>query len=192
MKILETIKTHPLYIIGALAVVFVGYIWLTSGGSGASDAGASSGDIYAAQNVAGDQLQMASLAAQANQAAIGADLEKTRIGAATSLDIAQLSKELAIVDINAKSASTDLANTLTANVAMSNIKAGVDTTAINANASVANTATYANALVQQAGINASVATASINANAATNAAVIAASSAANKRQCGALSFLFGC
>lgn len=188
MQILETIKSHPVYIIGAIGVVFVGYIYFSSGGSGGDTSGGSSGDIYAAQNAAGDQLQLASLQAQSQDAAIGAGLQATQIQAQNQLDIANIGKDVAITQLNTQSASTDLANVLTANVAMKNIQAGVDINANNNYASVSNTQTVASALVSQAQINSNVALASINASASTNQAYIAA----NKKQCGLLGSIFGC
>lgn len=165
MSVIDTIKSHPVYIIGAIGVVFVGYIYFSSGSGTPASADASAGDIYAAQNAAAAQLQSQQLAADVQNNGIAAQLQGQQIAAQNTLDVTGIQADVAKTQINAGQEVTDLANTLTANVAMKNIQAGTDVAAINANAQVLTTQTVAGALVQQSALN----------NATSQAAIAAAS-----------------
>lgn len=176
---IATIRNHPFYVVAGLAIGFVLYLMFTSGDDETVAAG--DGDIYSAQNSAATQMAGMDLQYRAQTEMVGAQLEGKRIDAATNTTLANIMKDVELVRLDVTARSTDLANTLTANVASKQIQSVVDVEAIKGNVSMSNTQTMANALVQQSAHTAAVSQASI-----------AAVAQASKRSCGLLGAVFGC
>lgn len=162
MNPLGYVKEHP-YLSGSLIVgVIVLFLLLRGGSSSSSSPGnADLNSIYAAQSAADTADKQINAQLSAQNASIAGNIELAKIGSQRDLSLATLQQQLGLAQISAQQQSTDLANTLTANVAIKNIQGQVDINALN-NATQQNMYNnLANILITQAQENASVARASI-------------------------------
>jgi len=162
MNPLNYVKEHP-YLTGSLIVgVIVLFVLLRGGSSSsASPANASLGSLYAAQSAAdtADKQINAQLAAQS--ASIGGQIELAKLSSARDLTLADLASSIELAKLDAYQQTTNLANTLTANVAFKQIQAGTDQAQIASNTQISMYDTLAEVLVTQARESASIARASI-------------------------------
>jgi len=141
-------------IVGAIIL----FLLLRGGGSsGTAATSATGGDIYSAQAAAQTATNQINAQLQGQQATIGGQIQLATIGASRDLSLADLQTQLGLAQINAGQQVTDLANTLTANVALKNIQSQTDQAAIAGQTQIGVTGLLTNALVQQSNNNASVA-----------------------------------
>lgn len=146
MSAIETVKAHPVLVIGGGAVIFVIVYMLASGGSTATVSGDTSSAVSAADE------QQAALQASAEHDAVS--LQALQLQGTNQLNLAGIAADLQRAQINASQETTDLANTLTANVQMKNLDTSLAVVNSNNNASEVNTATQAKLYKSLAEINA--------------------------------------
>ena len=154
MNPLGYVKEHP-YMSGGLIVgAIILFLILRGGGSsGTAATSATGGDIYSAQAAAQTATNQINAQLQGQQATIGGQIQLATIGASRDLSLADLQTQLGLAQINAGQQVTDLANTLTANVAIKNIQGETDKATIAANQSIETTSILADYLKTSAFYN---------------------------------------
>jgi hypothetical protein len=160
----EVVKKHPILIVGGLVGAIGVYLLLSSGSSSSASSGgtnAADASIYAAQANASTQQQAIGASLQAAQETNATNLQALTIQSQTQLGLNDQNSQIALAQISATQETTDLANTLTANVATSQIKGQTDVAAIQGNVAINQFTNLANVLIAQSNDNASVATAAI-------------------------------
>lgn len=159
---MESIKQHPYLVGGAIILAIGAYMLLSSGNGTSSGPTADLGSVYGAQaaaQTATNQIN-AQLAGQQNQ--LGAQIAGLTIQSQTAKDLAGINMNVELAKINAAQEVTDLANTLTANVAMKQIQGQVDVESIRGNVQENQFNNLASVLIAQTNAAAATAQAAIS------------------------------
>lgn len=155
MSVIENVKAHPVLFggvaLGAIVLVIVmsrsGGVESVSGAGSSPVAGAS--DLQAMQLAANAQAQQSQLAYQARSEEIAGSVELANIQSQTSVTVANIAAAVQSLAIGKQAESTNLANTLAADVENNRTAAQTEQYRLNQHYTFATTQAVANALVQQ-------------------------------------------